>query len=282
MPATGRSGGTSTVLAAVASPAWKTSGISRRGAQSRYRVNTALRHASDIGLYPVRIEVAVPLREPSFNGLPTAAEQRRLAGIEETLLGVVAARAVLAGVLTSVGVCHFFFYAATADWIGEIEPALREVAGASAVGAAQDPGWRTYRRLLRYARRTRTIGFAALGLFPFFAGGMALSAYGPEWGIAAFVVPVALAVVVYLLRRKGPQWYLAHGAAMFWLFAALFGAMLFGVDAHIGRALGLPAWATALASLVIGAGLGAAVWPAQRRFWRDRQHPPGDVPAGPA
>jgi hypothetical protein len=280
MSATGPSGGTSTVLAAVAAPTWKTRGISRRGAQARYRVNTALHRASDISLYPARIDVAVPLRQPSFNGWLTFAEQQRLAGIEETLLGVVAARAVLAGVLTSAGVCHFVFYSATADWVGEIEPALRQVAGSAAVRVAQDPAWSTYRRLLRTARRTNTVGLVVLCLVPFIEGALALSAYGPAWGIVAFVAPVALAAMFYPLRRKGPRWYLAHGGAMFSLCAAVLGALSFGTVAHAGRALGLPGWATALASLVIGAGLTAAVWPVQRKFWRATQNPAGDVAAG--
>lgn len=280
MPITGTVGATNTVLAAVASPTWKMRGISRRGAQARYRVNTALRRASDINLYPVRIEVAVRLREPSFNGLPTTAEQRRLAGIEQTLLGVVAARAVLAGVLTSVGVCHFVFYAATADWAGEIEPGLRPGAGAVAVQVTQDPAWRTFRKLLRTARRTNIVGFGVLGLFPFLNGVLAGSAYGAAWGIAAFAAPVVLAAVFAGLRRKSSQWYLARSAVMFSVFAVTLTAILFGFVAHLGRALSLPAWGSALASLVIGAGLGAAVWPAQRRFWRDRQDPAADVAAG--
>lgn len=280
MPITGTPDTTRTVLAAVASPAWKTRGISRRGAQAQYRVNTALRQASDISLYPARIDVAVPLREPSFNGLPTAAEQRRLAGIEETLLGVVAARAVLAGVLTSVGVRHFVFYAATADWAAEIEPALGPVAGHAAVQVTPDPAWRAFRRLLRIARRNYVVGLGALGLFPFINGGLAWSAYGPAWGLAAFAAPVVVAGVFVGLRRKGPRWYLARSAGMFALFTATFGAILFGIAAHAGRALHLPAWGSALASLVVGAGLTTAVWPAQRRFWRDRQGNPADIVAG--
>jgi Family of unknown function (DUF695) len=280
MPATGTPDATRTVLAAVASPAWKTRGISRRGAQARYRVNTALGHANDISLYPVRIEVAVPLRQPSFNGLPTAAEQRRLAGIEETLLGAVAARAVLAGVLTSVGVCHFVFYAATADWVQEIGPALQPVAGRTSVQVTPDPAWQTFRKLLRAARRTNTIGIAALCLAPFIDGVLAGSAYGAAWGIAAFAAPLVLTAMFFPFRRQGPHWYLAHSVVMSSLFAALLGAILFGVVAHLGRALSLPAWGSALASLVIGAGLVAAVWPAQRRFWRARQEPAADAAAG--
>jgi uncharacterized membrane protein YhhN len=58
---------------------------------------------------------------------------------------------------------------------------------------------------------------------------------------------------------------------MFSLYAALIAAILFGIVAAVGRGPGLPAWGAALASLVLGAGLIALVWPAQRRFWRDRQ-----------
>jgi hypothetical protein len=93
-----------TVLAGAASPEWKTIVIARSGTRRQSRINTALSHASDISLYPYRLEVAVVLAEPGWGGgLPAAAETRRLAGIEEKVITAVAGRALLAEVVASGG-----------------------------------------------------------------------------------------------------------------------------------------------------------------------------------
>jgi hypothetical protein len=271
-----------TVLAGVAAPVWKNRVLSRGQKHAQYRVNTALRHPSDAGLYPIRLEVAVGLREPTFNGLPTTSEHQRLARIEQALLGVVAGRAVLAGVVTELAWRSYMFYADTSDWMSGISPALEEAVGGGPVlvRCFQDPKWQVNRRLQRAAARSRALGWVALCLFPLCNGGLAWSADGPAWGIVGFVALVVGGVVIFRLRRKGTRWYLAHSTAMSALFTVLMGSLLLGVVLRLGRALGVPAWGPALASLVIGAAVTAAFWPAQRRFWRARQAPGNEARPG--
>jgi uncharacterized protein DUF695 len=241
----------------------------------QYRVNTALRRPSDTGLYPVRLEVSVGLREPTYNGLPTTAEKERLARIEEALVSFVAGRAVLAGVLTNLAARMFLFYTDTPDWASGIVPAVEEAAGGGPIRVQcyQDPKWQKNRRLQRAAARGMVVGISALCLFLVVNLGLCWSAYGPAWGIVGFAGPMLPAVVIFRLRRKGARWYLARSQAMSALFSVLLASILLGMALRLGRALHLPAWAPALASLILGAALTGAVWPVQRRFWQARQAP---------
>lgn len=269
------------VLAGVAAPAWKSGAVSENGVLRKYRVNTALRHASDTSLYPFRLEVVVPLAEPGWAGQPTAAETQRLAGIEDRILAAVAGRAVLAAVATAAGGRWFIFYTETAEWTAELSRPLQQAADDDAVSVFCDPDadWQTYRRLLKDGRRKIT-GLAVLGAVPLLCAGMILVTYGLAWALGELGVLLALGAAG-LLTRKRAKWFLSHAVLMFGVYTVLLAALLFALVALLGHGLGLAAWAALTISVLAGAVLTGSVWKAQQRYLREQQVPDGSAPADP-
>jgi hypothetical protein len=236
----------------------------------------ALRHARDTSSYPVWLEVVVVQKDPGWGGLPTAAEAQRLSGTEDVLLGIVAGRAVLAGVLTAAGQRTFVFYTDSAEWITEAARSIEEAIGEGAVRlrSGQDPAWRGYHQLIKAERRSR-FGLVVLYLLPFISSAGASGSYGPVWGLVILGAILILGTVA-LRFRKGAQWYLAHPFLMFSVYVGLMAALLFptiGLTAHSF----LPAGGCLLISVLIGTALTASVWRLQLKYWRE-QRPPDAVP----
>jgi Family of unknown function (DUF695) len=257
-----------TVLAGAAAPVWETRNVSRRGLFCRYRVNTALRHASDTSLYPYRLEVVGVLAETGWGGLPTAAENRRLDGIEEKVTAVVAGRAVLAGLQTFRGVRWLVFYTDSPDWTAELSGPLREATGDDLrVTCEPDPGWDTYRNLRGKASR-KIAGYVVLCALPFLFGVVVWVKYGPAWGLGELTV-LAVLVAALLLSRKPPQGPPAHPALLFGALAVGLSALLFPILAIVH----LPVLAGLAISLLAGTVLTARVWKAQLQYWRDLPEP---------
>jgi hypothetical protein len=259
-----------TVLAGASRPSWQTGAVSKNGVPRHYRVNAALRRASDRNLYPYRLEVVVPLADPGWAGLPTAAETQRLAGIEAKVLAAVGARAVLAAEITARGARWYIFYTGDGELPAELSHPLREACGENAVrvlGEA-DGDWQTYRHVLRYGRR-KVLGFALLCAMPVLCGALALAAYGPVWALGDAVM-VAAPIGLIVRGRRDAQWCLAHRALMFGGYVLLLAAILFVVAARFG----LPPWASLVAGVAVATALIASVWKAQLRYWREQ------VPAG--
>ena len=95
--------------------------------------------------FDIQIAVAVPLLIAGHDGLPTAAEERRLAALEEQVRAGIEAdeRARLVLVVTTAGVREFVGYcdddAWLAAWVCDVTAAI---AGAQ-VMSRRDPGWTT-------------------------------------------------------------------------------------------------------------------------------------------
>lgn len=255
-----------TVLAGAAAPVWETRSVSRRGLFLRYRINTALRHASDTSLYPYRLEVAVVFAETGSAGLPTAVESRRLAGIEEKVTEVVAGRAVLAAVRTFRGVWWFAFYTHSPEWTAGLGGPLREATGDDdlLVTCEPDPGWKTYGNW-RGKASWKIASYAVLCGMPFLCWVPVRDIYGPAWGLGELAVLAVLAASVLLnrnrLRRPPP----AHPALLLDAIAVYLSAILFAFLAIVH----LPALASLVIALLAGPGLIAREWKPQLQHWQD-------------
>jgi hypothetical protein len=254
-----------TVLAGAAAPVWETRNVYRRGLFFGYRINTALRHATDTSLYPYRLEVVVELTETGRSGLATAAENRRLAGIEEKITAVVAGRAVLAAVRTFQGVRWFVFYTDSPDWTAELDGPLREATGDDdlVVTCEPDPGWKTYGDF-RGRGSSKIVSYAPLCVIPVLFWLMVRDIYGPAWGLGELAV-LAVLVAAFFVNHKRLQRPPAHPALRFGAFAV-------GVSAIIFAVLGIvhvPVLASLVIGLLAGPALIARVWKSQLRYWQD-------------
>jgi hypothetical protein len=254
-----------TVLAGAAAPVWETRNFNQRGLFFRYRINTALRHASDTSLYPYRLEVVVALAETGRSGLATAAENRRLAGIEEKITAVVGGRAVLAAVRTFQGVRWFVFYTDSPDWTAALDGPLREATGDDdlVVTCEPDPSWSAYGDF-QGRTSSKIVSYALLCAMPFLFWLPVRDIYGPAWGLGELAV-LAVLVAALLLNRKRLQQPPTHPALLFGAFAAGASAILFAVlaTAHV------PVLAGLVISLLAGPALIARVWKALLRYWQD-------------
>ena len=254
-----------TVLAGAAAPVWETRNFNRRGLFFRYRINTALRHASDTSLYPYRLEVVVELAETGRSGLATATESRRLAGIEQQITAVVAGRAVLAAVRTFQGVRWFVFYTDSPDWTAELDGPLREATGDDdlLVTCEPDPRWNAYGDFLGKAG-SKVASYALLCPMPFLFWVVVRDIYGPAWGLGELAV-LAVLVAALLLNRKRLQQPPAHPALRFGAYAAGVSAILFAVLGIVH----VPVLARLVIGLLAGPALIARVWKSQLRYWQD-------------
>lgn len=261
-----------TVLAGAAAPVWKSGGLSSNGAQQRYRVNTALRKASDISLYPFMVEILVRMSDPGVAGLPTAAEKERLAAIEEKLVALVGARAVFAGTLTAVGVRRYWWYTENAELATELEGPLRDALKDVSfdVQSMPDQDWKAYRFLLKGERR-KLIAVPALAVMLLLLIAWALLVDGP-YGAAVEALMVAISVSAVARLRKGAQWCLDHQRLMFGLLTSLMGGTLFPFVSTIlvGMFHARLVWAAFAVAIAVSAALVGSMWKLQLRQWREQ------------
>jgi hypothetical protein len=234
--------------------------------QSRYRVNTSLRNASDTSLYPFRVDVDVQMADPGWAGLPTAAEKERLAAIEEKVLAVVGARAVLVAVVTALGVRRYMFYTDNAELAAELNSPLQGALGAVTFISVSEPDrdWQAYRSVLKGERR-KPFGAAVLCAMLLLCGALVLHAYGSAWATGEVLVLVLLPSAA-MWFRKGAEWYLDHRLWMFGSFTLLLTALLFSFVSLISLSI----WVALAISVAAGAALTASVWNAQLKFWREQ------------
>ena len=254
-----------TVLAGAAAPVWETRNVSRKGLFIRHRVNTALRHARDTGLYPYRLDVAIVLPETGTRGLPTVAESGRLAGIEEKVTAVMAGRAVLAAVRTFQGVRWFFFYTDSPDCATELSGPLREATGDDdlVVTCEPDPSWNTYANC-RGKTSSKIVSYVVLCALPFLFWVPVRNIYGLAWGLGELAV-LAVLVAAFLLNRKRLQGPPEHPALRFAAFALGISAILFAVLPLIH----VPLLAGLVIALLAGPALIASKWKSQLEFWQN-------------
>jgi hypothetical protein len=99
------------------------------------------------GRYSIQVGVAIPLKEPTPEGLPTPAEDKQLSGIETTLLRKVDEQSVLAGVITTGGMREFVLYTNSSTWLEAFHQALQAAVPTHEVQviAKTDPDWSVYK-----------------------------------------------------------------------------------------------------------------------------------------
>lgn len=261
-----------TVLAGAAAPVWKSGGFSRNREQHRYRVNLALRDASDCSLYPFRMEILVRMSDPGLGGLATAGEQERLGAIEDRLLTLVGTRAVFAGALTEPGQQRYWWYTENAELAAELDGPLRDtLRGVSYdVESVRDQDWSAYRSLLREERQQV---WAVLGLCVMLLlyGAWVLLIDGPTWAVGEIVVFAFVIAVIVRLRGRA-RWYLDHQRLAFGFFALLLGTVVFPVVSTVlaGVFSIRLAWAALAVSLIASAALVGAMWKLQLQQWREQ------------
>jgi hypothetical protein len=98
--------------------------------------------------YPVQVAIAVPMHQPGEDGLGVESEQAALAAIERAVLERAGDRAVLVGVITTIGVREFVLY--TGDDGEWLEPFHRSLSAEFddyelQMMARRDPDWAVYR-----------------------------------------------------------------------------------------------------------------------------------------
>ena len=115
------------------------------------RLRSGVRRAAGHKDFAVQIGVAVPLNDPSSDGLPTADESQQLGAIEERLSKDLEEprRAVLTAVITTSGMREFVLYTGSKGWIRDwterfqAETATHQIQ----VMSQPDPKWSVYRSL---------------------------------------------------------------------------------------------------------------------------------------
>lgn len=95
--------------------------------------------------FDMQLAVAVPLVVTTADGLPTPAEERRLAVVERAVRAGLESdeRARLVLVVTTAGVREFVAYADDDAWLGEWAAAVTATLPGAQVMSRRDPGWTT-------------------------------------------------------------------------------------------------------------------------------------------
>lgn len=247
-------------------------GFSKNREQCRYRVNLALRNASDISQYPFRVEILVRMSDPGVGGLATAVEKERLTAIEDRLLALVGARAVFAGTLTEPGMQRYWWYTENEELATELEGPLKDVLKDVSydVESVPDQDWSAYRDLLR-GKRQLAFAVPALCVMVLLYGAWVLLIDGPAWAVGEILV-FASAIAVIVRLRGGAEWYLAHQRLAFGFFALLLGTVVFPVVSTVlvGVLSIRSPWAALAVSLVASAVLVGTMWKLQLQQWREQ------------
>ncbi|MDH5615712.1 MAG: DUF695 domain-containing protein [Acidimicrobiia bacterium] len=99
------------------------------------------------GRYSVQVGVAIPLNDPTPEGLPTPGEDEQLGTIEATLLRKIDQQCVLVGVITTAGMREFVLYTNSSAWIEAFHQAFQAAVPTHQVQvmAKTDPDWSVYR-----------------------------------------------------------------------------------------------------------------------------------------
>jgi len=99
------------------------------------------------GRYSVQVGVAIPLNDPTPDGLPTPPEDQELGTIEETLLRKVDQQCVLVGVITTAGMREFVLYTNSSAWIEAFHETMKAAVQTHQVHvmAKTDPDWSVYK-----------------------------------------------------------------------------------------------------------------------------------------
>jgi Family of unknown function (DUF695) len=115
------------------------------------RLRSGLRASAGHKDFGIQIGVAVPLKDPSSNGLPTTGEDHQLGTIEARLSRDLesSGRAVLAAVITTSGMREFVFYSGSKDWIQDWANGLQATTDTHQIQvlSQSDPKWSVYRSL---------------------------------------------------------------------------------------------------------------------------------------
>jgi Family of unknown function (DUF695) len=258
-----------TVRDAAAAPVWEISdpwGVGPSAGSDCWRFNAAMRFARDTRLYPYCLEVVVSFAKTGPVGHPTA-ETARLADLEEEVTAVVADRAVLVGVLTTLDDLRFVFYADSAEWTAKLRSQLRGATGIGTLRVNCDPDlkWFEYRT---FRKRRDYVGPETLRLFGLCVAAailclMVQAAYHGAWGAGEAVVGIVL-VASRWMRRNGLLRFPAHPAVTFGASALALAAIVFPL---LGLAR-VPAWAGLIISVLAGPALAPLVRKARNRRWR--------------
>jgi hypothetical protein len=121
------------------------------GRAMHVRFDGALGAAAGHPDFPIQIGIAIPFNEPDDKGMPGLEEAPVLWEIEDRIVGMTKAQAVLACVITTNGMREFVLYTGSGEWIEPFHVALQDATPTHDVQAfAQtDPEWTVYRRLAR-------------------------------------------------------------------------------------------------------------------------------------
>jgi Family of unknown function (DUF695) len=258
-----------TVREAAAYPMWEISdpwGLRYSAGSDCWRFNAAMRFARDTRLYPYCLEFGVSSARTGRFG-HHAAESARLADLEEEVAAVVADRAVLAGVLTSLDEQRFVFYTDSADWTAKLRGQLRSATGIGTLWANcdLDPQWHEYRSLRKKRDAAGPETFKVVGLCAavFILCVAVQAAYHGLWGVGEAVVGIGL-VASRWVRRNGLLRPPAQAALTFGASALALAAIVFPL-LGLGR---VPAWAALIISVLAGPALAPVVRKARNRRWR--------------
>jgi hypothetical protein len=129
---------------------WRVGRGVRQGKPVSVRVRSGLKDAAGHTQYPFQIGVAVPLADPTADGLTTNQEAERLARLEDALDGALGDKdeAVFALALTTAGIRELVFYAR--EWKPDYFAEKVKATGAGAGYQPQfmmraDHNWEAYR-----------------------------------------------------------------------------------------------------------------------------------------
>lgn len=98
------------------------------------------------GRYSIQVGVAVPLNDPTPEGLPTVEEQKQLDRIESTLVRKAHEQSVLVGVITTGGMREFVLYTNSSTWLEAFHETMKAEVTTHPVHviAKNDPDWSVY------------------------------------------------------------------------------------------------------------------------------------------
>jgi hypothetical protein len=133
------------------SEAWSVSHGVRSGKPLVARFNKGLKQAAGHPSFPIQIGVAVPLKSPNDQGMPTNEEAEQLNAIEDELMRLAGGRAIIAGVITTSGMREFVLYTSDGAWIPQFDQDLKAAIPHHdlQVMAQRDENWNTYRTFVK-------------------------------------------------------------------------------------------------------------------------------------
>ena len=117
------------------------------------RFNAGLKEIAGHPEYPYQVGIAVPLKEPTEQGLPTVDEDEALAIVEQQLAKVLedARESLLVGVLSTGGMREFVFYTVDPAAVREKFERLQGTISSHELQLMiqEDPAWNVYRGFIR-------------------------------------------------------------------------------------------------------------------------------------